>query len=228
MGLDLGCEHGDVMASVRLTGNVELLALVVLGELLEEEREEGVDVLSSSDGIGHRSGGVGVADVNRLIEENDRGIGVPRVRVMDRLEILTNGSRTKLKEQSRQRRTSGTSVQPQNNGIVLGVVSGLEEPVEKVLVLVLNVKVARVLLDLVQTERRGVLGSKGVVGELRLVGGSVQPVSSVSGGLSSSVRKTVSDVSELFGKVAAKNILDVLEERVGGHGGRGGQAQSGD
>lgn len=55
--------------------------LGVLGEFFEEEREQGVDVFSSGEGVGNRAGAVGVADVDGLIEEDDGGVGVPGVRV---------------------------------------------------------------------------------------------------------------------------------------------------
>ena len=57
------------MACVRFPGNVEVL-LRVLWELLEEEGEECIDVLASRNGIAHGAAAVGVADIDRLIEED--------------------------------------------------------------------------------------------------------------------------------------------------------------
>ena len=47
---DLSSKDGDVVASVRLASNVEVL-LCVLRELLEEEREQSVNILASSNGV---------------------------------------------------------------------------------------------------------------------------------------------------------------------------------
>jgi len=73
---NLRSEDGDVVASVGFTRDVERLGSV-LGELLEEESQEGVDVLASSDGVGDGAATVRVADVDGLIKEDDRGVGVP-------------------------------------------------------------------------------------------------------------------------------------------------------
>jgi len=54
VGQDLGGEDGDVVAGIRLSGDVEALVRV-LRELLEEEGEQGVDVLASSDGVANRA-----------------------------------------------------------------------------------------------------------------------------------------------------------------------------
>jgi hypothetical protein len=73
---DLRGENGDVVASVTLAGDVEVL-LGVLGELLEEESEESVDVLAGSDGVADSVAGVRVADVDGLIKEDNAGVSVP-------------------------------------------------------------------------------------------------------------------------------------------------------
>jgi hypothetical protein len=51
---DLGGEDWDVVASVRLARDVERLS-GVLGELLEEESQESVDVLAGSNSVGDRA-----------------------------------------------------------------------------------------------------------------------------------------------------------------------------
>jgi hypothetical protein len=57
-------------------GDVEVL-LGVLGELLEEECQQGVDVLAGGCGVADRASAVRVANVDGLIEEDDGGVGVP-------------------------------------------------------------------------------------------------------------------------------------------------------
>ena len=78
VGKNLRGENWDIVTSIRLSSNVEVL-LSVLGELLEEERQERVDVLTGCDGVGDGGAGVGVADVDWLVEEDDGGVGVPGV-----------------------------------------------------------------------------------------------------------------------------------------------------
>jgi hypothetical protein len=69
-------EDWDVVASVGLARDMEAL-LRVLRELLEEESEQSIDVLAGGDGVLHRAATVRVSDIDRLVEEDDGGIGVP-------------------------------------------------------------------------------------------------------------------------------------------------------
>jgi hypothetical protein len=55
---------------------VEVL-LGVLGELLEEEGEKGVDILASRPGVADGLAAVGVADIDGLVEEDDGSVTVP-------------------------------------------------------------------------------------------------------------------------------------------------------
>ena len=88
-------ENRNVVASIRLSSNVEVL-LRVLWELLEEERQERVDVLTGCDGVGDGGAGVGVADVDWLVQEDNRGVGVPGVWVGVELELLVDGGWAEL------------------------------------------------------------------------------------------------------------------------------------
>lgn len=90
VGQDLGGENWDVVASIRLSSNMEVL-LRVLWKLLEEERQESVDVLAGCNGVGDGGAGVGVSDVDGLIEEDNGGVGVPRVGIGVELQLLVNG-----------------------------------------------------------------------------------------------------------------------------------------
>lgn len=76
VGEDLVGEDGDVVTGVGFTRNVEVL-LGVFGELLEEQGEEGINILAGGDGVGNLGSGVGVADVDGLVEEDDGSIVVP-------------------------------------------------------------------------------------------------------------------------------------------------------
>ncbi len=76
MRQDLGGEDGDIVSSVRFAGDVEWL-LRVLGELLEEESEESIDVLASCDRVADLATRVGIADVDGLVKEDDGSIVVP-------------------------------------------------------------------------------------------------------------------------------------------------------
>ena len=64
------------MTGVRLASNVEILRRV-LRELLEKERQQGVDIFASGDGVTDGGTTVGVANVDGLVEEDDRSICVP-------------------------------------------------------------------------------------------------------------------------------------------------------
>lgn len=75
--------------------------ICVLWELLEEKSEEGVNVFTSSDGVVHRATAVGKAGVNRLVQEDDGGIRIPRVGVVNDITIFVNGSRAQFEEQAR-------------------------------------------------------------------------------------------------------------------------------
>ena len=63
---DLRAEDWDVVSGVRFAGDVEVL-MRVLWELLEEEGEEGIDVLAGGYGVADAAATVGVADVDGLI-----------------------------------------------------------------------------------------------------------------------------------------------------------------
>ena len=92
-------KYRDVMASVRLARDVEAL-LRVLRELLEEQCEQGVDVLASGHCVADRASRVRVTNVNRLVEEDDGRIAVPRVVIMLDLLVLCDRSRAKLHEKA--------------------------------------------------------------------------------------------------------------------------------
>ena len=64
------------MTGVRLAGDVESL-LGVLWELLEEQSHKSVDILSSSNSVADLTARVRVADVDGLVQEDHRGVGIP-------------------------------------------------------------------------------------------------------------------------------------------------------
>jgi hypothetical protein len=169
VGENLVGKHGDVVTSIGLASNVKVL-LGILGELVEEQSEESIDVLASSNSVAHRATTVGIAYVDGLIEEDNGSVVVPGLGVVDELDLLVDGSRSKLKEETSQGRAARATVKPEYDRVVLGVVTGLEEPfevlvqqsirfesvhqltVEEVLVFLLIVKITTVLLDLVNAE----------------------------------------------------------------------------
>lgn len=120
-------KDGDVVASVGLASDVEVL-LGVLGELLEEQGQQSIDVLASSDGVTDTAAAVGVANVDGLVQEDDGSIGVPGVVIVDKLDLAVHRARTELQEETGQRRAAGATVQPEDDGVVLRVVTGFEEP----------------------------------------------------------------------------------------------------
>lgn len=127
VGKDLRGEDWNVVASVGLSGNVEIL-LGVLWELLEEEGQKGVDVLARCNGVGDAGSRVGVADINWLVEEDDGGVVVPRVWVVVDLELLVEGGWAELDEHTSEGRAAWATVEPEDDWVVLWVVARLEEP----------------------------------------------------------------------------------------------------
>lgn len=70
------------MPSIGLASNVEVLVRI-LWELFEEQSEEGIDVFASSYRVANTAATVGIADINRLVQEYDRCVRIPGVRVID-------------------------------------------------------------------------------------------------------------------------------------------------
>lgn len=89
VGQDLRGKDGNVVTSIGLASNVEVL-LGVLGELVEEEGQESVDILASSNGVAYGVARVRVTDVDGLVKEDDAGIVVPAELVVHNLELLVD------------------------------------------------------------------------------------------------------------------------------------------
>jgi hypothetical protein len=68
---------------------VEVL-LGIFWELLEEKCEECVYILSGCDSVADRAAAVRVTDIDGLVKEDDGGIGVPRVWVVVKLELVVD------------------------------------------------------------------------------------------------------------------------------------------
>ena len=75
---DLRCKHWDIVARIRFSCDMELLRCI-LRVLFKEEGEESVNVLSGSNCVADAATAVGIANIDRLVEENDRSVGVPRI-----------------------------------------------------------------------------------------------------------------------------------------------------
>jgi hypothetical protein len=78
---------------------VEVL-LSIFWELLEEERKKSVDVFSSCDSVADRATAVRVADVDRLVKEDDGCVCVPGVWVVVKLDLLVDGRGTEFEEKA--------------------------------------------------------------------------------------------------------------------------------
>lgn len=127
VGENLRSEDGNVVSGIGLARDVEAL-VGVLRKLLEEEGEKGIDVLASSNRVADRAAAVRVADVDRLVQEDDGSIGIPGPGVVVHTQLLVDGRRAKLHEEAHKRGAAGAAIQPENDRIVLGVIAGLEEP----------------------------------------------------------------------------------------------------
>jgi hypothetical protein len=135
------------------------ILLGIFWELLEEQREQGVNVLACCDSVRNTSATVGVSDVDRLVEEDHAGIVVPRVWIENEFDVLIDPSRAQLKEEAREGRATRSAVEPvdcqrlrpmypkateyspQDDRIILGVVSRFEEPVKQMLVVIVIIKI---------------------------------------------------------------------------------------
>lgn len=115
------------MASVGFTSNVEVLGSV-FRELLEEKSKKSIDILCSSARFADRTAAVGETDIDGLVKEDNGGVGVPGVGIVDGLDVLADRAGTELKEKTGQGRASWTAVQPEDDGVSLGVIPGLKEP----------------------------------------------------------------------------------------------------
>lgn len=102
--------------------------LGIFRKVVEEESEKSIDILARSDRVAHAVAAVGVAHIDGLIEEDNGGIVVPRVWVIDELNLLVDRSGSQLKEESSERRAAWAAVEPKNDGVILGVIAGLKKP----------------------------------------------------------------------------------------------------
>lgn len=127
VGENLRSKGRNVVTGVRFTCNVEILGSV-FGELFEEEGKKSIDILCSSARLADGVIAVGETDIDGLIKEDDRSVRVPRVGVVDGLNVLADRAGAKLEEKTGQGRASWATVQPEDDGVSLGVVSGLKEP----------------------------------------------------------------------------------------------------
>ena len=127
---------GDVVASVGLAGDVEVLALE-LRELLEEFDHELSHVLSDLllvDVVVDEAS-VGEASANGLVDVEQVGVAVPGVGVtLESNSVILELVGAVLVEQRDLRGAAWAASQPEYERVVLGAVAGLEPPVEHVVV----------------------------------------------------------------------------------------------
>lgn len=126
---DFRGENGNVVSCITLPSNMEVL-LGVLREFLEEQRQQRIDVLAGSGGVADGVATVRVANIDGLVKEYDRGVAVPSGWVVLELDVVTDGRRAELEEETRQGGAARATVEPEDNGVVLGIISRLEEPCE--------------------------------------------------------------------------------------------------
>ena len=119
---NLSSEDGDIVSGIGLSSNVEVL-LGILGEVVEEERKEGIDVLSGGDSVADAVAAVRVPNIDGLVDEDDRGVVVPSGWVVDKLNLLVDASRSQLQEETGQGRAAWATIEPQDYRVVLRVVS---------------------------------------------------------------------------------------------------------
>lgn len=94
---DLRRKDWDVVASVGLACNVEVKFLV-FWELLEEQFQERVHVFTGCYGVSDGLRGVRETNIDRLVQEDNRSVVVPRVWVELRFQVGVDRRRAQLKE----------------------------------------------------------------------------------------------------------------------------------
>lgn len=110
------------MSGIRLASNVKVL-LGILRELLEEQRQQRVDVLPGGIGVTDGAAAVRVTNIDGLVEEDDGSIAVPGTGVVLDLDLVGDGGRAKLEEETGQGGAAWATVEPEDHGVVLGVVA---------------------------------------------------------------------------------------------------------
>ena len=102
--------------------------LRILWELLEEQGKECVNILAGSYCVADGAATVGETHVDRLVKENDRCVAVPRIWIVLQLKLLVDRRWSKLHEETSQGGAAGAAIKPEDDRIVLGIVSGFKEP----------------------------------------------------------------------------------------------------
>jgi hypothetical protein len=89
VGEDLRGENWNIVASVGLSSDMEVLSCI-LGELLEEESEKSIDILSCCNGVADRAATVGETNVDWLVKKDDRCVVVPGIWVVVKLQLAVD------------------------------------------------------------------------------------------------------------------------------------------
>lgn len=124
---DFRGEDRNVVAGVAFTSDVKVLP-GILRELLEEQRQQRIDVLTGSGGVADGAAAVRVANIDWLVKEDDGSVAVPGVRVILELDAIINRRRAELEEKTGEGRAARAAVEPEDDRVVLGIISRLEEP----------------------------------------------------------------------------------------------------
>lgn len=136
LGDNLSTDGGDVVTCIRFTSDEELSTL--------EFSETGVETLQELPEIVSDLGFVvgefveadsAVASTDGLVNKNDVGVGVPRVGVGGESEIIVDLVGTIFGKETSDGRATGTTIQPDDEGISRGAGSRVELPIENVAVL---------------------------------------------------------------------------------------------
>ena len=129
---------GDVMAGVRLTSDVEVTASE-LGVLLNEATEHDGHILGDlSLGLGIMEATLGEAGADGLIDVEQVGDLVPGVFVALEGRVLVELVGTVLVEESDLRGAAGAASEPQDERVGGGGTAGVEQPVEHIILVVVN------------------------------------------------------------------------------------------
>lgn len=108
--------------SIGFSSNVKVLCRI-LGELLEEHGQERINVFARGLSARDLSRRVRISNIDRLVKEYNGRVGIPRIRVLDGVDLRVDGCGTKLHKEPGQRGAPRATVKPQDYGVVLGVIT---------------------------------------------------------------------------------------------------------
>jgi hypothetical protein len=112
--IDYVCEIRSISSSITLRRNVERLR-GVFRKFIEEQFKEGVNILAGNRASVHSRSivGIGVTNVDRLVEENHVGMGIPAERIVSCvLAFISDTTGSKFEQKASRGAATWAPIQP--------------------------------------------------------------------------------------------------------------------